>query len=67
MLYLIHGKERKSARNQEVNMKETYINFINKKDHTDIFTCLVDSNQEIIRLLKIYIPQGYDFEIYNPL
>lgn len=48
-------------------MKETYINFINKKDHTDIFTCSVDSNQEIIRLLKIYIPQGYDFEIYNPL
>ena len=46
-------------------MKETYINFINKNDTTDIFTCSADSNAEIIRLLRMYVPQGYDFEMYN--
>lgn len=47
-------------------MKEIYINFINRNDPTDIFTCSADSNTEIIRLLRIYVPQGYDFEMYDP-
>lgn len=48
-------------------MQETYINFINKNDSTDIFTCSADNNQEIIELLRIHIPQGYDFKMYIPL
>mgnify|MGYP006906608119 CR=1 FL=1 len=48
-------------------MEVTYINFINKKEPTDIFTCSADNDKEAFHILTMYVSEGYDFEIYNPL